>query len=118
MTDAPRRFSRRSVLQMGAVAATLPLFNVNHAWSQDVAFDGKAFDAGGAVLRLGEWGGSWGDLVQKHLIRAFEKEFNWHRYFNLSKFAILSMMLILCGFQASDFTPHICGCLTQLAMVC
>lgn len=76
MTDAPRRFSRRSVLKMGAAAATLPLFNVNHAWSQDVAFDGKAFDAGGAVLRLGEWGGSWGELVQKHLIGAFEKEFN------------------------------------------
>ncbi|WP_424945432.1 transposase [Brucella anthropi] len=52
------------------------------------------------------------------LFRMISDQIEGHRYFNLSKFAILSMMLILCGFQASDFTPHICGCLTQLAMVC
>lgn len=68
--------NRRSVLKMGAAAATLPLFNINHGWSKDVIFDGQAFDAGGAVLRLGEWGGQWGELVQKYLIQDFEKEFN------------------------------------------
>ncbi|MBS3652071.1 ABC transporter substrate-binding protein [Pseudaminobacter sp. 19-2017] len=71
-----KSFDRRSVLKMGAAAASLPLFNINHAWSQEVLFDGQAFDAGGAVLRLGEWGGTWGETVQKYLIAAFEKEFN------------------------------------------
>lgn len=41
-----------------------------------------------------------------------------HCYVNLSKSAILSMTLKLCSFQACDFTPHVCGGLTQLAMIC
>ena len=52
--------SRRKFLQTTAVltaASTLPLFNINHAWSQDVVFDGQPFDANGATLLLGEWGG-------------------------------------------------------------
>ena len=53
--------SRRSVLKGiaagGAAAAAstqFGLFNINHAWSQDVHWDGEPFDAGGATFILGE----------------------------------------------------------------
>jgi len=68
--------NRRDLLKLGAAAATIPLFNINHAWSKDVVYDGSVFDAGGAVLRVGEWGGPWGELVRKHLLTSFEKDFN------------------------------------------
>ncbi|MDQ0469516.1 ABC transporter substrate-binding protein [Labrys wisconsinensis] len=68
--------TRRKLLQTGAAAAALPLFNINHAWSADVAYDGGVFDAGGATLRVGEWGGPWGDLVSKYLLTQFQKDFN------------------------------------------
>lgn len=77
-----RPLSRRKLLSYastGAAAAAstqLPLFNINHAWSQDVYYDGEVFDAGGAVVRLAEWGGPWGELVHKHLLDDFTKEFN------------------------------------------
>ncbi|WP_245510186.1 hypothetical protein [Rhizobium leguminosarum] len=76
MTEKTTGHTRRTILKMGVAATTLPLFNINHAWSQDVAFDGKVFDAGGAVLRVGEWGGPWGELVNKYLLTDFQKEFN------------------------------------------
>ncbi|PZP54200.1 MAG: ABC transporter substrate-binding protein [Agrobacterium fabrum] len=68
--------NRRKLLKLGAAAATLPLFNINHAFSQDVTYDGSVFDAGGAVLRIGEWGGPWGELVHKYLLTDFAKDFN------------------------------------------
>ena len=58
---------------MTAAASTLPLFNINHAWSQDVVFDGEPFDAGGAELKLGEWGGFWEEL-RGAFINDFEKD--------------------------------------------
>jgi putative spermidine/putrescine transport system substrate-binding protein len=64
---------RRRLLKLGAAAATLPLFNINHAFSQDVTYDGSVFDAGGAVLRIGEWGGPWGELAHKYLLNDFAK---------------------------------------------
>ena len=48
--------SRRKFLKTTAVltaASSLPLFNINHAWSQDVVFDGQPFDANVATLLLG-----------------------------------------------------------------
>ncbi len=69
--------SRRSVLKGAAsAAAAVGLFNINHAWSKDVLWDGKPFNAGGAVLRMAEWGGFWEELVRKYLLPDFEKEFN------------------------------------------
>ena len=72
--------SRRKFLKSTAavtVAATaLPLFNINHAWSQDVVFDGQPFDSGGAVLKVGEWGGFWEEYMRSAFIDDFEKTYN------------------------------------------
>ncbi len=74
-----QRLGRRRFLEgataLGA-AGTLPLFNINHAWSQDVIYDGEVFDAGGAVLNIAEWGGFWEENVRELLLNDFEKEFN------------------------------------------
>ncbi len=75
-TMPPPSFSRRQALRLGGAAAALPLFNINHAWSADVTYDGGTFDAGGAVLNVAEWGGFWQDLVRKLMLDDFEKQFN------------------------------------------
>ena len=65
------KISRRSLLKRGAAAglgASLPLFNINHAWSQDVYYDGEVFDAGGATLNVAEWGGFWQEFVTANLL--------------------------------------------------
>ena len=85
MTDKHNKvengLSRRKFLKAtaatGAVAAGgLPLFNINHAWSQDVTYDGGVFDAGGATFRLAEWPGFWQENITKLLLDDFEKDFN------------------------------------------
>ena len=69
--------TRRTALKgVAAVAASATLFNINHAWSKDVLWDGKAFDAGGATLRIAEWGGFWEELVRKYVLPDFEKQYN------------------------------------------
>lgn len=71
--------SRRHFLKYaaaGTAAAGLPLFNINHAWSQDVTYDGQAFDAQGANLVVADWGSFWEALMRKEIIDSFEKEFN------------------------------------------
>ena len=74
--------SRRSVLKGiaagGAAAASTQfgLFNINHAWSQDVHWDGEPFDAGGATFILGEWGGFWEEFVRGAVLENFEKTYN------------------------------------------
>src|SRR5215469_105465 len=71
------KFSRRTVLKGAAgAAAAASVFNINHSWSKDVAWDGKPFDAGGATLRIAEWGGFWEESVRKFLLPDFEKDFN------------------------------------------
>ena len=71
---------RRSVLKTGVAlgtAATVPgAFYINHAWAQDVVYDGGVFDAGGATLNIGEWGGGWEEFVRKALTDQFERDFN------------------------------------------
>lgn len=76
-TRARKGISRRKALQLTAgSAAALPLFNINHAWSQDVSYSGETFDAGGATLPIGEWGGFWEENVRELLVNDFEREFN------------------------------------------
>lgn len=75
--DRPTGINRRRLLQTSAAAAAgVSLFNINHAFSQDVTYDGEPFDAGGAVINVGEWGGYWEETQRKILLDAFEKEFN------------------------------------------
>lgn len=65
-----RRFLQsagKTALGVGA-ATTLGAPFINHAWSQEVYYDGGTFDAGGAVLRVAEWGGIWEELVRKHVL--------------------------------------------------
>lgn len=59
-----------------AASASLPVFNINHAFSQDVTFDGQAFDAGGATLRIHDWPGQYEKIRRKVLFEPFEQEFN------------------------------------------
>ena len=74
--------SRRKVLKRGAGAACLAAvgsvtgFNINHAWSRDVSWDGQPFDAAGATIRINEWGGFWEQHMRKNLLDAFEKTYN------------------------------------------
>ena len=53
LTKSSRRKFIKDTAILTAAASTLPLFNINHAWSQEVVFDGEPFDAGGAELKLG-----------------------------------------------------------------
>jgi len=75
-----RALSRRTFLKTaaaGAAAATgVSLFNINHAWSQDVVYTGEVFDAGGAELVIADWGSFWEELMRKAIINDFEKAFN------------------------------------------
>lgn len=80
-TDKTKGLSRRRVLKTGAAAGAvaaggLPLFNINHAWSQDVTYDGGLFDAGGETFRLAEWPGFWQKNLTELLLNDFEKDFN------------------------------------------
>ncbi|MFV0334485.1 MAG: hypothetical protein ACK5JR_10510 [Tropicimonas sp.] len=68
--------SRRTLLRSSAAAAGVSLFNINHAWSQDVSYDGEVFDAGGAVLNIAEWGGYWQETQNKLVLDQFQKDFN------------------------------------------
>ena len=71
-----RRKFLKTTAALTAAASTLPLFNINHAWSQDVVFDGQPFDAGGATLLLGEWGGFWEEYMRSAFLDEFEKTYN------------------------------------------
>jgi len=42
----------------------------------EVLYAGGTFDAGGATLRIGNWGGFWEEQWQKEFIPQFEKDFN------------------------------------------
>lgn len=74
--------SRRDILKgtaaAGALAASTKfgLFNINHAWSQDVHWDGQPFDAGGATVNVGEWGGFWEEFVRENMMNEFEQTYN------------------------------------------
>lgn len=75
-----RELTRRRFLKGAGgtlvAASALPLFNINHAWSQEVTYDGGVFDAGGATLNLAEWGGFWEEFMRANLFDEFEKDFN------------------------------------------
>ena len=77
-----RNISRREVLARGARAVALGAvgsvsgFYVNHAWSRDVVWDGQPFDAGGATIRINEWGGFWEEHMRRNLLDEFEKSYN------------------------------------------
>jgi putative spermidine/putrescine transport system substrate-binding protein len=71
--------TRRTILKGGAAlgaASVLQAPFINHAWAQDVSYDGGVFDAGGATLTIGEWGGGWEEFVRGALTDQFEKDFN------------------------------------------
>lgn len=72
--------TRRSVLKGSltlAAASVIPsAFYINHAWAKDTSYDGGIFDAGGATLNVGEWGGGWEEFVRKALTDQFEEDFN------------------------------------------
>lgn len=70
------QLSRRGLLRTGAAAAGVSLFNINHAWSQDVSYDGGIFDAQGETITISEWGGFWEETQRKLLLDQFEKDFN------------------------------------------
>ena len=74
LNNSRRKFIKTSA--MLTAASALPLFNINHAWSQDVVFDGEPFDAGGAELKLGEWGGFWEEFMRDAFINDFESRYN------------------------------------------
>lgn len=68
--------TRRGLLTTAAAATGVSLFNINHAWSQDVTYDGDVFDAGGATLNIAEWGGYWQETQNLLLLDQFQKDFN------------------------------------------
>ncbi|MDF0603213.1 twin-arginine translocation signal domain-containing protein [Psychromarinibacter sp. C21-152] len=79
MTRTRQTPTRRTLLKGGAAlgaATILPTPFINHAWAQDVSYDGGVFDAEGATLNVGEWGGGWEEFVRQALTDDFEKDFN------------------------------------------
>lgn len=74
------KLSRRSLLRgaagTAALAGTACLFNINHSWAKDVLWDGQPFDAGGATLRINEWGGFWQEFMRANVLDEFEKTYN------------------------------------------
>jgi len=76
MKKPDMKLNRRSLLKGTATVAAAGVFNINHSWSQEVKWDGKPFDAGGATLRIAEWGGFWEESVRKYLLPDFEKDYN------------------------------------------
>jgi putative spermidine/putrescine transport system substrate-binding protein len=69
--------SRRGLV--AAAAATLAARQGWEAQAQDspqVIYDGEVFDAGGATLRVGSWGGFWEEMERKYLLDQLEQDFN------------------------------------------
>src|SRR2546430_812155 len=62
-----------SAMTLPAGAAPLQATPEQHPATQDVFYDGGAFDAGGAVLNLGDWRGFGKDMQHKTLIDQFQK---------------------------------------------
>ena len=103
-------------------ASTLPLFNINHVWSQDVTYDGGIFDAGGVTLNVGEWGGFWEEFMRANIFDQFEKDFNckiaydaswpWFPKFVSSRRAVCETIRnrktasAFAGLQDAGSTPH------------
>ena len=75
-----KKLTRRQMLKttagVAAVAGTVNMFNINHVWSKDVIWDGEPFDAGGATIRIHEWGGFWQEFMKKSVLNDFEKTYN------------------------------------------
>ena len=70
--------SRRGLVA-AAAAATLAARQGWEAQAQDspqVIYDGDVFDAGGATLRVGSWGGFWEEMERKYLLDQLEQDFN------------------------------------------
>jgi putative spermidine/putrescine transport system substrate-binding protein len=70
--------SRRGLVA-AAAAATLAARQGWEAQAQDspqVIYDGEVFDAGGATLRVGSWGGFWEEMERKYLLDQLEQDFN------------------------------------------
>jgi putative spermidine/putrescine transport system substrate-binding protein len=70
--------SRRGLVATAA-AATLAARQGWEAQAQDspqVIYDGEVFDAGGATLRVGSWGGFWEEMERKYLLDQLEQDFN------------------------------------------
>ncbi|SDK78702.1 ABC transporter substrate-binding protein [Aliiruegeria lutimaris] len=74
-TQTRRSFLKRGVA-LGAASTVPSTFYINHAWAQDTSYDGGMFDADGATLNVGEWGGGWEEFVRKALTDQFEQDFN------------------------------------------
>lgn len=71
-----RRSLLKTVASSAALAGPVSLFNINHAWAKDVVWDGEPFDAGGATIRINEWGGFWQEIMTKEVIEDFENTYN------------------------------------------
>ena len=65
-----------AVLARPAGASPLQATPEQHPATQDVYWDGQAFDAGGAFLNLGDWPGQWQDMQHQNLIDQFQTDFN------------------------------------------
>ncbi len=79
--------SRRALLRYAGLAAittasvaacgsTAPSSSKGGGATGAVVYDGKPFNAHGAVLNVGNWGGFWQDFQTKYAIDPFEKTFN------------------------------------------
>ena len=70
--------SRRGLVA-ATTAAALAARQGWEAQAQDspqVIYDGDVFDAGGATLRVGSWGGFWEEMERKYLLDQLEQDFN------------------------------------------
>ncbi len=82
-----RRVSRRDFIRYGSVVMATPLLaqllaacGVDGAAPEgevgEVVYDGEVFDAQGAELNVGNWGGFWEETQRKASINQFQEDFN------------------------------------------
>ena len=70
------------ISRRGFVAAAASALAARQTWdaqaqdSPQVIYDGEAFDAGGATLRIAMWGGPWAESMRELVLNEFQEEYN------------------------------------------
>lgn len=86
MSRRQNRFSRRDFIRYGSAVLASPLAaqllaacgqeGAGEMAEEGVVYDGSVFDAQGAQLNVGNWGGIWEETQRKASIDQFEEDFN------------------------------------------
>jgi putative spermidine/putrescine transport system substrate-binding protein len=85
--DPVQGLPRRKFIKVASMAVSTPFLasflaacaraaQEETAGEIEVVYDGEVFDAGGATLNVGNWGGIWEETQRKASVNQFEQDFN------------------------------------------